>query len=74
VKKEKEKEEAPPRVRPRVKATLRALGGRRVVIEGFGRRAPAFVVVVGGKAPPIGVWLSPRALRRLAVVAKRVLK
>jgi hypothetical protein len=62
------------KVKPRVKATLRALGGRRVVIEGFGRRAPAFVAVVGGKEAPIGAWLSPGAMRRLVEAGKRILK
>ena len=64
----------PRQIRPRVKVVLRALGGRRVVVEGFGRRAPAFVAVTGGNEPPLGVWLSPSALRRLANTAKRILK
>lgn len=62
------------KVRPKTHRTLRALGGRRVVIEGFGRRAPAFVAIAGGNSPPIGVWLSPRALRQLIDSARKILR
>jgi hypothetical protein len=62
------------KVKPRVKTTLRALGGRRVVIEGYGRRAPAFVAVAGGGYAPSVAWLSPAALRRLANTARKILK
>jgi hypothetical protein len=62
------------RDRPRVKVALRALGGRHVVVEGFGRRASTFVAVVGGDEVPCGAWLSPRELRRLVDTAKRILK
>ena len=50
------------------------LGGRRIVIEGYGRKAPALVAIVGGGETPIIAWLSPRALRRLVVAAQRILK
>jgi hypothetical protein len=44
------------------------------VIEGFGRRAPAFVAIAAGDDPPIGAWLSPGELRRFVDVARRILK
>lgn len=62
------------KVRPTTRRTLRALGGRRVVIEGFGRRAPAFVTIAGGGDIPVGAWLSPIELRRLVDAARRILK
>jgi hypothetical protein len=61
-------------VRPSTRRTLRALGGRRVVIEGFGRRSPAFVAIVAGHGAPIGAWLSPSQLRRIIDVARKILK
>lgn len=63
-----------PKVRPKVRRTLRTLGGRRVVVEGFGRRAPTFVAIVGGGEAPCVAWLSPAELRRLVETAKRILK
>ena len=62
------------KVRPTTRRTLRALGGRRIVVEGFGRRSPAFVAIAGGSDVPVGAWLSPAELRRLVDVAKRILK
>jgi hypothetical protein len=62
------------RIRPKTRRTLRALGGRRIVVEGFGRRAPSFVSIAGGSDVPVGAWLSPGELRRLADVARRILK
>jgi hypothetical protein len=62
------------KIRPTVRRTLRALGGRRVVVEGFGRRAPTFIVITGGNEAPSSAWLSPGDLRRLADTAKRILK
>lgn len=61
------------KVRPRVRATLRALGGRRVVVEGFGRRSPTYVAIAGGERPE-GAWLSPGELRRFVEASKRILK
>ncbi len=61
-------------VRPTVRRTLRALGGRRVVVEGFGRGAPTFVAISGGGDIPIGAWLSTAEFRRFANAAKRILK
>lgn len=61
-------------VRPKTRRTLRALGGRRVVIEGYGRRAPTFVAIAGDKDVPVGAWLSPIELRRFVEVARRILK
>ena len=61
-------------LRPTTRRTLRALGGRRIVIEGFGRRAPAFVAIAGGSDVPVGAWLSPAELRRLVEAARRILR
>ena len=61
-------------VRPTTRRTLRALGGRRIVVEGFGRSCPAFVVITGGSDVPVGAWLSPVELRRFVEAAKRILK
>lgn len=62
------------KVRPKTRRTLRALGGRRVVVEGFGRRSPAFVAISGGSDVPVGAWLSPAELRRFIVAARKVLR
>jgi hypothetical protein len=63
-----------PKIRPTARRTLRALGGRRVVIEGFGRRAPTLVAIAGGSCGPSAVWLSPRELARLVEIARKILK
>lgn len=60
--------------RPKVRRTLRVLGGRRVTIEGFGPRSPTFVTISGGSDVPVGAWLSPRQLRQLIETAKKILK
>lgn len=44
------------------------------MLEGFGRRAPAFVAIAAGGDAPIGAWLSPTELRRFVDAAKRILK
>lgn len=62
------------KVRPTTRRTLRALGGRRVVVEGFGRRVGAFVAISGGSDVPVGAWLSPGELRKLADAARRILR
>jgi hypothetical protein len=62
------------KVRPTTRRTLHALDGRRIFVEGFGRRSPAFVAITGGRGVPSGAWLSPRELRRLVEVARRILK
>ena len=62
------------KIRPSTSRTLRALGGRRVVIEGFGRRSPTFVAIVGNGEAPVGAWLSPAALRALVEAARRILR
>lgn len=59
-------------VRPRVKRSLRALSGRRVVIQGFSSRAPAFVAILGGEKPE-SAWLSPGELKKLVAAAKEIL-
>lgn len=61
-------------VRPKMRRTLRALNGRRVVVEGYGRRAPAFVAIAGSSDVPVGAWLTPVELRRFVEVARRILK
>lgn len=61
-------------VKPRVKRSLRALSGRRIVIEGFGRRAPSFVMIGGGGDAPASAWLSPKELRKLIEAAKEILR
>ena len=63
-----------PKVRPKVRRTFPALSKRRVVLEGFGGRSPAFVAIVGGSDVPVGAWLSPRQLRQLIETAKKILK
>jgi hypothetical protein len=60
--------------RPKVRRTLRVLGGRRVTIEGFGPRSAAFMTISGGSDVPVGTWLSPRQLRQLIVTAQKLLK
>lgn len=62
------------KIRPTTRRTLRALGGRRIVVEGFGRRAPTFVAIAAGGDAPIGAWLSPAELRRFVEAARRILK
>ena len=68
------KKTATVKVRPTTRRTLRALGGRRVVVEGFGRRAPTFLAIAGGNEAPIGAWLSRAALRKLVEAARRILR
>jgi hypothetical protein len=63
-----------PKVRPSTRRTLRALGGRRIVNEGFGRRAPTLVAIAAGGGVPIGAWISPTELRRFVETARRILK
>lgn len=61
-------------IRPKTRRTLRALGGRRVVVEGFGPGTPTFVAISGGGDLPIGAWLSSAELRRFVDAARRILK
>ena len=65
---------SPQAVRPSTRRTLRARGGKRLIVEGFGKKAPTFVAIAGGNEVPSGAWLSPRELRRLAETARRILK
>jgi hypothetical protein len=63
------------KVRPKTRRTLRALSGRRILIEGFGRRAPTLVAIVGSRSEgPVAAWLSPAELRRFIDVARKILK
>lgn len=63
-----------PKIRPTTKRSIRGLGGRRIMLEGFGRRAPAFIAIAAGDTAPIGAWLSPTELRRLVEAAKKILR
>ena len=56
-------------VRPKRRRTLRALGGRRIVVESFGARA--FVSIAGSSDVPVGAWISARELHRLVDFARR---
>lgn len=60
------------KARPTTRRTLRALGGRRITVEGFGRQA--FVTIVGGSDVPVGAWLSPGELQKFITAAQRILK
>lgn len=62
------------KIRPSTRRTLRALGGRRIVVEGFGRRASTLVAITGAGFPPAVAWLSPAALRRFVAAARRILR
>jgi hypothetical protein len=62
------------KIRPTTRRTLRALGGRRIVIEGFGRRAPALVAIAAGDDVPVGAWISPTELRRLGAAVRKILR
>lgn len=68
------KKAAAAKVRAKTRRTIRALGGRRIVIESFGRRAPMFMAISGGSDAPIGAWLSPVTLRKLVEAGKRILR
>lgn len=61
-------------IRPTVRCTLRAFGGRKIRIEGHGSKAPAFFSIGGGGAVPCGAWLSAAELRRLLAAARKILK
>lgn len=63
------------KIRPTTRRTLRALGGRRIVIENFGGRSPSFVAITGASdQAPIGAWISRGELRRFVEAARRILK
>lgn len=62
------------KIRPTTRRTLRAFGGRRIIVEGFGRRAPTFVAISGSSDVPVSAWLSPRELRRFIETARKILK
>jgi hypothetical protein len=62
------------KVRPTTRRTLRALGGRRVVVESFGKYSPTLVTIVGGNEVPSGAWLAPSELRRFVEAARKILK
>jgi len=66
--------QGPSKIRPTTKRTVRGLGGRRIVLEGFGRHAPAFIAIAAGGTAPIGAWLSPTELRRLIEAARKILR
>lgn len=62
------------KIRPTTRRTLLALGGRRIVIEGFGSNSPIFLAIGGNGEAPAGAWLSPAVLRHFIEVAIRILK
>jgi len=64
--------EAP--LRPKVRRSIRARGGRHVTIEGFGRNSPAYLTIGGASDVPVGAWLSPKELRRFIEAAKKILR
>jgi hypothetical protein len=68
------RQSVPSKFRPATRRTLRALGGNRVVIEGFGKHAPTLVAIGGSGEAPAGAWLSPAKLRRFVEVARKILK
>jgi hypothetical protein len=59
---------------PKKRLTLRALGGRRVVFESYGRSLPIYVAIAGASDVPVGAWFTPAELRRFAETARRILK
>ena len=44
------------------------------MLQGFGRRAPAFIAIAANDTAPIGAWLSPTELRRLVEAARKILR
>lgn len=58
-------------MRATFRRTLRALGGRRLTVERFGP-GPVYVTITGGSDVPVGAWVAPSQLRRLADVARRI--
>ena len=62
------------KVRPTTRRTFRALGGRRVVIEGFGPSCGTLLAISGGSDVPVCAWLSPGELRRFVEAARRILR
>jgi hypothetical protein len=63
----------PPKIRPTSKHTLRALGGRRVILESFGPRAPVFFAIAAGRTQPVGAWLSQTELHHLVAALRKIL-
>jgi hypothetical protein len=61
-------------LRPKMRRSIRARGGRHVAIEGFGRTSPAYLTIGGASDVPVGAWLSPNELRRLIEAAKKILR
>jgi hypothetical protein len=61
-------------VRPKTRRTLRALAGRRIIVESFGARAPTFVAIAGGTDTPASAWITHSELRKLVELGKKILK
>jgi len=61
------------KMRPRVRRTLRAASGRKIVIENFQRGGVSLVGIMDGHAW-CAAWLRPAQLRQLADVARKILK
>ena len=63
------------KTRPKSRLTLRGLGGRHVIMEGFGgHTTPVFLAIAGSSDVPVGAWLSRRELRRLVEAGRKMLK
>jgi len=63
------------KVRPFKRRTLRALGGRRIMVQNFGKKSPTFIAITaGGDQPSIHAWISPSELRRFVDAARRILR
>ena len=61
-------------LRPKTRRSLRGLAGRHIAIEGFGRRAPAYITIGGASDVPVGAWISPTELRKLIEAARKILR
>lgn len=61
-------------LRPKTRRSLRGLAGRHIVLEGFGRRAPAYITIGGASDVPVGAWISPNELRKLIEAARKILR
>ena len=61
------------KLRPRVRRTLRAASGRKIVIENFQRGGVSLVGILDGHGWS-AAWLRPAQLRQLVETARRILR
>lgn len=61
------------KLRPRVRRTLRAASGRKIVIENFQRGGVSLVGIMDGHGWS-AAWLRPAQLRKLAEAARKILR